>query len=142
VAATLTHRAALIANSDAGAHLQMMCAVGDTTLLLTRHVRDRGDLSLEQAIHALTGRPADLFGFTERGVVAPGAHADLVVFDLDELSWEADVMVDDLPMGASRLRRPPGGYRWTMVGGLVTQQDGTVTGTRPGNVLHRQDRAV
>jgi N-acyl-D-amino-acid deacylase len=142
VAATLTHPAAIIANSDAGAHLQMMCAAGDTTLLLARHVRDRGDLSLEQAIHALTGRPAGLFGFTDRGVVAPGAHADLVVFDLDELSWEVDVMVDDLPMGASRLRRPPGGYRWTLVEGVVTQAGGVATAARPGNVLRRRDRDV
>jgi N-acyl-D-aspartate/D-glutamate deacylase len=35
-----------MANSDAGAHLQMMCAIGDTTLLLTRHVRERGGLTV------------------------------------------------------------------------------------------------
>src|SRR5262249_40382615 len=48
----------LISSSDAGAHVQMLCASGDTTLLLTRHVRDRGDLSIERAIHELTGRQA------------------------------------------------------------------------------------
>ena len=47
VAAMLQHPAAIISNSDAGAHLQMMCASGDTTLLLTRHVRERGDFTLE-----------------------------------------------------------------------------------------------
>ena len=45
VAAMLRHPAAIISNSDAGAHLQMMCATGDTTLFLTRHVRDRGDFA-------------------------------------------------------------------------------------------------
>ncbi len=137
VAATPTHRAGIIANRDAGAHLQMICAAGDTTLLLTRQVRDRGDPSLAPAIHAVTGRQAERFGFRDRGVVAPGAHADLVAFDLDELSWGADVMVDDLPAGASRLRRPPGGYRWTIVGGVVTQEGGMATAARPGIVLRR-----
>jgi N-acyl-D-aspartate/D-glutamate deacylase len=137
VAEILLHPAGIVSNSDAGAHLQMMCAAGDTTLLLCRHVRDRGDLSLEDAVHAVTGRQAELFGFDGRGHLAPGAHADLVVFDLDELSWETDVMVDDLPLGASRLRRPPGGYRWTVVGGVVTQEAGELTGALPGQVLRR-----
>ncbi|HVM65307.1 MAG TPA: amidohydrolase family protein [Acidimicrobiales bacterium] len=137
VAGTLLHPAAIIGNSDAGAHVRMMCAAGDTTLLLTRHVRERGDFALEAAVHALTGRQASLFGFEGRGVVAPGAHADLVVFDLDELRWSPDMMVDDLPGGASRLRRPPGGYRWTVVAGTVTQEGGQLTPHRPGHVLHR-----
>ena len=137
VAATLRHPASVVSNSDAGAHLQMMCAAGDSTLLLTRHVRDRGDLTLEQAIHALTGRQAEVFGFEARGVVAPGNHADLVVFDLDELHWDRDEMVDDLPTGARRLRRPPGGYRATIAAGVATQLGGELTGARPGRVLRR-----
>ncbi len=71
VAGTLVHPASVIGNSDAGAHVRMMCAAGDTTLLLTRHVRDRGDLGLEAAVHALTGRPAELFGFDGRGSSPP-----------------------------------------------------------------------
>ncbi len=137
VARTLVHPASVIGNSDAGAHVRMMCAAGDTTLLLTRHVRDRGDLGLEAAVHALTGRPAELFGFDGRGVVAAGARADLVVFDLDELRWEPDVMVADLPGGASRLRRPAGGYRWTIVAGTPTQEAGRSTAHLPGRVLRR-----
>ena len=61
-----------ISLSDAGAHLQMMCGAGDTTLLLTRHVRDRPDLSLEEAVHQLTGRPA-------AGSIDAGCH--------DEAFW-------------------------------------------------------
>ena len=137
VAATLVHPAAIVSNSDAGAHLQMMCAAGDSTLLLTRHVRDRGDLSLEAAVHAMTARQADLFGFTDRGRVGVGAHADLAVFALDELRWERDEMVADLPEGASRLRRPPGNYRWTIVEGCITQEAGALSDARPGAVLRR-----
>jgi N-acyl-D-aspartate/D-glutamate deacylase len=135
VAETLTHKASVMANSDAGAHLQMMCAIGDTTLMLTRHVRERGDLTIEQAVHRMTGQLAERFGFTGRGRVSEGAAGDLVVFGLDELDWATDVFVSDLPRGARRLRRPAGGYRYTVVGGTVVQEAGQLTGARPGTVL-------
>jgi N-acyl-D-amino-acid deacylase len=135
VARLLTHPAGVVSNSDAGAHVQMMCAVGDSTLLLTRHVRDRGDLTLEAAVHQMTGRAASLFGFRDRGTVTPGSAGDLSVFALDEFVWAPPVMVDDLPGGARRLRRPAGGYRATVVAGAVTQRDGTLTDARPGTLL-------
>jgi N-acyl-D-aspartate/D-glutamate deacylase len=113
----------------------MMCAIGDTTLMLTRHVRERGDLSVEQAVYRMTGQLADRFGFAGRGRLAAGAAGDLVVFGLDELDWAADVFVADLPEGARRLRRPPGGYRYTAVSGTVVQAGGELTGARPGAVL-------
>jgi len=125
----------LISSSDAGAHVQMLCASGDTTMLLTRHVRDRGDLSLERAIHELTGRQAEALGFHDRGVLTEGAAADLVVFALDELHWDDDVFVADLPGGSKRFRRPEGGYRATVVGGVPVQEHGELTGALPGRVL-------
>jgi len=137
VAELLRHPAGVIANSDAGAHLQMFCAAGDTTLLLTRHVRDRHDLTFEQAVHRLTGHLAGLFGFAGRGVIAPGMVADLNVFALDELAWQPEVFVADMPLGARRLRRPPGGYRATIVGGVPSQIGGTLTEQRPGRLLRR-----
>lgn len=137
VAPLLTHPAGVIANSDAGAHLKMFCAAGDSTLLLTRFTRDRGDFTVEQAVHRMTGHLAGLFGFEGRGVVAEGAVADLNVFSLDELSWEPEVFTSDLPDGALRLRRPAGGYRSTIVAGTPTQHDGTLTGEHPGRLLRR-----
>jgi N-acyl-D-aspartate/D-glutamate deacylase len=131
----LRHPAALVGGGDAGAHVGMMCAAGDTTLLLTRHVRDRGDFTLENAVWQLTGRPASIFGFRNRGRIVEGAVADLTVFALDELAWLPDVFVEDLPGGEARLRRPPGGYRYTVAGGVVTQSGGELTGARPGTVL-------
>ena len=129
----------LISSSDAGAHVQMLCASGDTTLLLTRHVRDRGDFTLERAVHELTGRQADAFGFHDRGVVAEGAVADLVLFALDELHWDDDEFVADMPGGAKRFRRPEGGYRATVVDGVIVQRDGVLTGALPGRVLDVND---
>jgi len=135
VAAMLRHPAAIVSNSDAGAHLQMMCASGDTTLLLTRHVRERGDFTLEDAVWQLTGRQAATFGFADRGVLAPGAVADLTVFALDELHWDAEEFVYDLPGGGPRFRRPAAGYRYTVAGGEVTQEGDTLTGARPGRLV-------
>ena len=131
----LRHGAGIVGASDAGAHLQMMCAAGDTTLLLARHVRDRADLTLENAVWQLTGRQAGIFGFAHRGVIRPGKAADLTVFALDELAWEQDVFVHDLPGGAGRLRRPEGGYRYTVANGGITQEGGKLTGARPATVL-------
>jgi N-acyl-D-aspartate/D-glutamate deacylase len=135
VARTLADPAIIVSSSDAGAHMQMLCASGDTTLLLTRHVRDRGDFSVEEAVYQLTGRQADLFGFAGRGRVTVGAHADLAVFALDELHYDTDAFVTDLPRDGRRLRRPEGGYRATVVGGVPTQIAGTSTGALSGGVI-------
>jgi N-acyl-D-aspartate/D-glutamate deacylase len=135
VGRTLADPNVLISSSDAGAHAQMLCASGDTTLLLTRHVRERGDLSLERAVYELTGRQASLFGFHERGVIAEGNVADLAVFALDELHYDDDTFVHDLPKDGARLRRPEGGYRATIVDGVPTQLGGTATGALPGRVI-------
>src|SRR4051794_445502 len=132
VAAMLRHPAAMISNSDAGAHLQMMCATGDTTLLLTRHVRERDDFALEAAVWQLTGRQATTLGLADRGVLRPGAVADVTVFALDELHWDTEEFVTDLPGAGRRFRRPPGGYRYTVTAGEVTQERDVLTGARPG----------
>ncbi|HEY5696875.1 MAG TPA: amidohydrolase family protein, partial [Acidimicrobiales bacterium] len=115
--------------------LQMICASGDTTLVLTRHVRERGDLTVERAVQDMTGRQAEVFGFRDRGVIAAGAIADLVVFALDELHYDTDGFVNDLPGGGRRLRRPEGGYRATFVDGVAVQVGGTLTGELPGRVI-------
>ena len=131
----------VVGGSDAGAHALMFCGAGDTTLLLTRHVRERGDLTLERAIYKLTGHAAHAFGIRGRGVVAPGNAGDLTVFSLDELRYEPERLVADIPGGARRFSRPSGGYRATIVGGVVTQADGVATDDRPGLMLHSGDAA-
>ena len=140
VARTLTDPHVLVSSSDAGAHMQMLCASGDTTLLLTRHVRERHDFTLEQAVHQLTGRLAAVFGLKDRGVIEPGRAGDFAVFNLDELHWDEDVFVADLPGGALRLRRPEGGFRATIVNGSVVQRDGKLTGALPGRVLNANEQ--
>ena len=116
-----------------------MCSSGDTTLLLTRHVRDRSDFTLDNVVYQLTGRQADVFGFHRRGVIAPGNVADLNVFALDELTYGGDEFVHDLPNNGVRMRRPTGGYRSTLLGGTVVQEAGERTGALPGRG-HQLDR--
>jgi N-acyl-D-aspartate/D-glutamate deacylase len=135
VSALIVDDTTVVGASDAGAHLQMMCGAGDSTLLLTEHVRDRGDLTVEQGVHQMTGRLADVFGIRDRGVLAPGRAGDVTVFALDELHYRPDRTVHDLPGGAPRLTRPPGGFRVTAVAGVVTQEGGTATGARPAGPL-------
>lgn len=136
MAEMLRHPTTVVGASDAGAHLQMQCGAGDATLLLTEHVRRRGDLSLEEAVHALTGEVADLLGLADRGRIAPGLAADLVVFDLDELAYQRPVPVADVPPGGTvRLTRPPGGFRATVVAGELVHAAGAATDARPGRVL-------
>jgi N-acyl-D-aspartate/D-glutamate deacylase len=136
MAALLADDGTLVGASDAGAHVLLFCGAGDTTLLLTRHVRSRGDLSVESAVHKLTGQAASVFGIRDRGVVAPGYAGDLTVFDLDELSYEREVIVGDMPGGAKRFTRPSGGFRATVVAGTVTQEGGRAADERPGRMLH------
>ncbi len=125
----------LISGSDAGAHGRMFCGVGDTTLVLTRHVREHRHLTLEQAVHKMTAQQAKLIGLSDRGLIAPGKVADIAIFALDELKWEAEEMQEDPAGGFLRFVRPPGGFRYTLIGGIVVQQGGCDTGQRPARLL-------
>jgi N-acyl-D-aspartate/D-glutamate deacylase len=121
--------------SDAGAHVQMFSGAGDGTYFLAHMVRDTGLLSIEEAVEAITRRLAGCFGVPDRGVISPGTVGDLAVFDLDQLSNGHEVAKADLPGGAWRYSRTPGGYRATVVSGAPTWLDGKATGNRPGGML-------
>jgi len=132
----------IISASDAGAHIGMFDGAGDTTLVLTRHVRDRHDLSLETAVKRMTLEQAELLGLADRGVLKVGAHADIAVFDLDALNWETEIKVFDIPGGRARFRRPVGGFRYTFVNGVLAQENGERTGALPARFLGAEDRII
>ena len=131
--------------SDAGAHVGQLCDAPLATDLLANWVRERGVLSLEQAVHKLTKVQADLFGFADRGVLRPGAWADVVVFDLDTVDPGPLRRVADFPAGAERLTADqPSGMDHLLVNGEVVFTEGKlVTGIderRPGQLVRPAPR--
>jgi N-acyl-D-aspartate/D-glutamate deacylase len=132
------HLAAIISEQRRRRTSQMMMRrEAVTPRSCSRHVRERGDFTLEDAVWQLTGRQAAIFGMPDHGVLRPGAIADVTVFALDELHWDKEEFVTDLPGAGPRFRRPAGGYRYTVVHGRVTQEHGTLTGSRPGRPVER-----
>lgn len=126
---------AMIGGSDAGAHLDRMCGARYPTAFLGGIVRDRGLLSLEEAVHMMTDVPARLFGLRERGRIAPGWHADLVIFDPRTIGPEPIHTRNDLPGGSERLFAGAYGIRSVIVNGSEIVAEGEPTGARPGTVL-------
>jgi N-acyl-D-aspartate/D-glutamate deacylase len=125
----------VIGASDAGAHLDMIAAFRYSTGFLQEAVRERGLLSLEEAVHLLTEAPARLYGLRDRGVVREGAHADLLVFDPDTVGSEPVGTRFDLPGGAGRLYADATGVDHVLVGGTEIAVSGEYTCASPGRVL-------
>jgi N-acyl-D-aspartate/D-glutamate deacylase len=125
----------VVGGSDAGAHLDMMCGAIYSTSMLGDGVRKRGLLSWEAAVHQLTEVPARLYGLRDRGRVAPGCFADLVVLDPATLGQRAEYTRDDLPGGAGRLYAEADGIEHVLVNGTEIVRGGELTGATPGAVL-------
>ena len=125
--------------SDAGAHLQMLCGSGENALLLTKYVRENKWLSLEEAVHVMTGKLAKHFFLADRGVIAEGKRADIVVFNMDEIKYHQIEKAHDVPDGKGgtswRFTRPAMPTRLTLVNGVPTFENGAYTGAKPGAFL-------
>jgi N-acyl-D-aspartate/D-glutamate deacylase len=142
----MTREKTVGAVSDAGAHQQMLCGGGETTLLLTRYVRDEGRMTIEQAIHVLTGKLAAFFGLEDRGTLAPGKRADIAVFNLAEIERRPMEKRYDVPDGAGgiswRFTRAPAPMRHTIVNGVETFDGRKFTGAMPGAFLSPADAPI
>ena len=125
----------LLGGSDAGAHLDRMCGATYTTRLLADCLRGRKLASLERAVQMLTDDPAQLFGLRDRGQVAEGYHADLVVFDPETVGSGPARLVHDLPGDAARLTAEAEGMVRVYVAGVATVVDNEGTGATPGRIL-------
>src|SRR5438445_3084890 len=116
---------AVLGLSDAGAHASQLCDACFSTHLLSHWTREKGVLSLEQAVWRLTGQPVSVFGITDRGLIMEGMAADLVAFDPDTVGVDGELeRVWDLPAGADRLIARSKGVEHVWVNGTHTRQAG------------------
>jgi N-acyl-D-amino-acid deacylase len=134
----LVHPSTVLGLGDGGAHCGILCDASLPSYMLTHWVRDRSRgerLGLEQAVHLQTRRTAALYGFDDRGLLAPGYLADVNVIDFDTLAIEAPEIVYDLPAGGRRVIQRSRGYAATVKRGVVVREDDESTGARPGRLL-------
>ncbi len=139
VAELLTHPASVLGLSDAGAHASQLCDAGLPTDLLGRWVREKGVLPLEEAVRRLTSEPSELLGLRDRGRIAPGLAADLVLFDPATVGCAPLRRVHDFPAGADRLVADALGVEAVIVNGVPIREAGRdvvdPAGPLPGRVL-------
>ena len=128
---------AIVSLSDAGAHLTFLCDAGFGLHVLGHWARDRKLMPVEQAVRKLTAEAAELFGIKNRGTIATGMHADLLLFDPGTVGRGPSRRVFDLPAGASRLTTPATGVHGVWVNGKMVADGNGIRADAPkaGKVL-------
>lgn len=134
----LAHPLAAVASDGSelaisGAHQPHPRSFGTFTRVLGHYVRDRGVVDLPAAIHKMTGLPASRLGWSNRGVIRPGAVADLAVFDPESVT---DRSTFDAPWQVSS------GVIHTVIAGRPVLRDGTPTDDRPGRLVRGRTGTV
>jgi N-acyl-D-amino-acid deacylase len=136
----LKHKDTVLGLSDAGAHASQLCDGCYSTHLLSRWVREKKVLTIEEAIRMLASRPAEVFGITDRGLLAVGRPADVVVIDMDTVGASPLKRVNDLPAGEERLISEATGIDVVIVNGALLRENNvnmldTAAGVLPGRLL-------
>lgn len=128
-----------VGSGDGGAHVARFATYGDTCYLFSKFVRESKALSLEHAVHKLTGQLAKNWGLKDRGLIKPGMAADLVLFNPDTIDRGPEIVVEDLPAGGYRYIRRATGIEKVFVNGSLAY-DGNVGYSRSqcGQILGRQ----
>jgi N-acyl-D-aspartate/D-glutamate deacylase len=121
--------------SDGGAHTKFFTGGRYPTEFLSRIVREDEMCSLEHAHWRLSALPAHCAGFRDRGTLAEGAPADLVVYDFERLDSLPAEVAHDFPGGEWRRIQRARGYRFVLVNGEVTIEDDRETGRHSGRLL-------
>src|SRR5580692_10801854 len=134
----LVHPATVLGLGDGGAHCGVLCDASLPTFMLAHWARDRSrgeKLPVETVVHLQTRRTAELYGFRDRGLLAPGYLADVNIIDHETLALEPPEMVYDLPASGKRLLQRAQGYVATVKSGAVVRHDDEATGELPGRLL-------
>jgi len=129
------HPQSVMGLGDAGAHVASICDSSLTTYLLSYWCRERGRISVEEAVRRLSSEPASIFGLEGRGKLVPGAFADLNVIDFDALEIQLPEFSHDLPLGAGRWTQRVRGYDYTIVNGQIAVESGCHTGRLRGRLI-------
>ena len=101
---------------------------GNNARVLARYVRELKLLPLEEAVHKMTSLPAQTFHLKDRGELKPGAIADIVIFNPDQV---ADPSTFEDPHHYAT------GFSDVIVNGVSVIRDGRLTGARPGGPVKR-----
>jgi N-acyl-D-aspartate/D-glutamate deacylase len=125
----------LIGASDAGAHLDQIDTFAYSTTVLEKGVREHGVITLEEAVYQMTDRPARYMGLIDRGLLRPGYHADIVVFDAAKVARGPTYYRHDVPADQSRIYADAEGIDHVFVNGVEIVRGATHTGALPGHVL-------
>ena len=131
----LTHPRTLIGDSDAGAHVSQLCDASFYVSLFSDWVRRSEIFTIEEAVRMCSFDPARMWGFHDRGLVAQGCVADLMIFDPEEIAPLMPEVVHDLPAGNKRLLQKAKGILATVVSGEVLIENGEHTGALPGQLV-------
>jgi N-acyl-D-amino-acid deacylase len=101
---------------------------GSFAKVLGRFVKDEGILGLEDAVRKMTSLPATFLGLNDRGIIRPGAQADITVFDPDRIQNLSTFGEPD---------KYPAGIEYVLVNGVVAAESGVRTEGLSGHVLRR-----
>lgn len=139
----ISHPDTVISLSDAGAHISLLCDAGYTSTLLGKWVREKGVMSMEEAVRRVTSAPARLYRIPKRGLLREGYFADLAVFDPATIHAKPNEWAHDLPGGEARFIARAEGVHHSIVNGVPVLRNGEVlemeAARRPGTMLRDYD---
>ncbi|MDH3753035.1 MAG: amidohydrolase family protein [Acidimicrobiia bacterium] len=139
IAELLASPVTIMGLADAGAHATQIMDASQPTFFLAHWVRDRQAMSLQEGVRRITSDTASFVGFTDRGVVRPGAYADLNVIDVEALALPVPEIVHDFPGGSARFVQRAEGIEHTIVNGKPFLDHGEHTGELAGRLLRSTD---
>ena len=131
----IKHPRSVVTFSDSGAHVSQIMDSSLQTHLLSYWVREKGQVTLEEAVRMLSFVPASQWGLSGRGLLREGMTADVVVFNPDTVAPMMPELTYDLPAGARRLKQKAAGFLATVVNGQVVLRNNEHTGALPGQLL-------
>ncbi len=119
---------ALCRHGPTGGLIGSLAGYGWVARFLEHYVRGLKLMSAEEAIRRVTSLPAERIGLPDRGILRPGAAADIAVFDYDAVTYRCTL---------AEPRQHPGGFRHVLVNGRFAVRDGRRTEENAGAVLRR-----